>query len=58
MRASVGRLAIQHQPLAVGAGENVLRLLPPVVITEADIEEAVGKIADALTAIDKETAAA
>jgi acetylornithine/N-succinyldiaminopimelate aminotransferase len=34
----------------------VLRLLPPLVVTEADIEEAVGKLAAAFTAIDGEAA--
>lgn len=52
IRDFVGRLRDDHQLLAMGAGENVLRLLPPLIITEADIEEAIGKIADALTAID------
>lgn len=32
--------------LAVAAGENVLRLLPPLIVTEADIEEAIGIIAE------------
>jgi acetylornithine/N-succinyldiaminopimelate aminotransferase len=45
----------QHM-LAQGAGENVLRLLPPLIVTEAEIEEAVGKIAAAFEAIDTETA--
>ena len=34
----------------------MLRLLPPLIITEADIEEAMGKIADAFTAIEREAA--
>jgi acetylornithine/N-succinyldiaminopimelate aminotransferase len=54
VRDFTARLRDDHQLLAQGAGENVLRLLPPLVITEADIEEAVGKIADALTAIESE----
>ena len=32
--------------LTVAAGENVLRLLPPLIATEADIEEAIGIIAE------------
>jgi acetylornithine/N-succinyldiaminopimelate aminotransferase len=32
----------------------VLRLLPPLIVTEADIEEAAGKIAAALTALESE----
>ncbi len=45
-----------HQLLAVAAGENVLRLLPPLIVTEADITEAMGKIADAFAELDKEAA--
>ncbi len=39
-----------HRLLAVAAGDNVLRLLPPLIVTEKDIEEAVGIIAAALRA--------
>jgi acetylornithine/N-succinyldiaminopimelate aminotransferase len=42
--------------LAIGAGDNVLRLLPPLIVTEADIEEAVAKIGAAFDAIEAETA--
>ncbi|WP_172122439.1 MULTISPECIES: aspartate aminotransferase family protein [unclassified Devosia] len=55
VRDFVERLRSDHQLLAIGAGENVLRLLPPLIVTEADIEEAVGKIAAALEAIQTET---
>ena len=48
VRDFVARLRDDHQMLAQGAGENVLRLLPPLIITEADIEEAVAKIAATL----------
>lgn len=57
VRDFVARLRDNHQLLAVAAGDNVLRLLPPLVITEADIEEAVGKIADAFAAYEKDAAA-
>ena len=56
MRDFVARLRDDHQLLTQGAGDNVLRLLPPLVVTEADIEEAVGKLAAAFAAIDAETA--
>jgi acetylornithine/N-succinyldiaminopimelate aminotransferase len=56
VRDFVARLRHDHQLLAVAAGDNVLRLLPPLIITEADIEEAMGKIADAFLAIDSEAA--
>jgi acetylornithine/N-succinyldiaminopimelate aminotransferase len=38
--------------LAQGAGDNVLRLLPPLIVTEADIEEAAGKIAKAFAELE------
>ena len=53
-RDFVARLRDDHQLLTQGAGDNVLRLLPPLVITEDDIKEAVDKIAAAFTAIDSE----
>ena len=55
-RDFTARLRDDHQLLAQGAGENVVRLLPPLVINEADIVEAVDKIAAAFTAIDAEAA--
>jgi acetylornithine/N-succinyldiaminopimelate aminotransferase len=30
--------------LTVGAGENVVRFLPPLIVTEAEIEESVGRL--------------
>jgi acetylornithine/N-succinyldiaminopimelate aminotransferase len=56
VRDFVARLRRDHQLLAVAAGENVLRLLPPLIITEADIEEAMEKLAAAFTALDVEAA--
>ncbi|HEY9011056.1 MAG TPA: aspartate aminotransferase family protein [Devosia sp.] len=56
VRDFVARLRDDHQLLAVAAGDNVLRLLPPLIITEADIEEAMGKIADAFAAYEAEAA--
>jgi acetylornithine/N-succinyldiaminopimelate aminotransferase len=37
--------------LTVGAGENVVRLLPPLIVTEAEIEEAVQRLDRACTAL-------
>ena len=54
VRDFVNRLRRDHQLLTVAAGENVLRLLPPLIITEADIEEAMDKLAAAFTALDDE----
>ena len=57
VRDFVARLRDDHQMLSQGAGENVLRLLPPLVITEPDIEEAVAKLGAAFASIDAEAAA-
>ncbi|MBL8597592.1 MAG: aspartate aminotransferase family protein [Devosia sp.] len=54
VRDFTARLRDDHQLLMQGAGDNVLRFLPPLIITEADIEEAVEKIADAFAAIEAE----
>jgi acetylornithine/N-succinyldiaminopimelate aminotransferase len=54
VRDFVNRLRRDHQLLAVAAGDNVLRLLPPLIITEADVEQAIEKIAAAFTALDEE----
>jgi acetylornithine/N-succinyldiaminopimelate aminotransferase len=40
----------QHGLLALRAGENVLRLLPPLTVTAAEVEEAVGILAAAIAA--------
>ena len=56
VRDFVARLRDDHQMLAVGAGDNVLRLIPPLIVTEAEIEEAVAKLAAAFDAIEAETA--
>jgi len=37
--------------LTVGAGENVVRLLPPLIVTEAEIEEAVQRLERACMAL-------
>ena len=54
VRDFVARLRGDHQLLAQGAGDNVLRLLPPLIVTEDEIKEAVDKIAAAFAAIEKE----
>ncbi|MBC8049176.1 MAG: aspartate aminotransferase family protein [Chitinophagales bacterium] len=42
---------MQHKLLTVGAGENVIRLLPPLIIGEDEIREACDKIAASFTSI-------
>jgi acetylornithine/N-succinyldiaminopimelate aminotransferase len=56
VRDMVARLRDDHQLLAMSAGDNVLRFLPPLIVTEADIEEAMAKVAAAFEAIDAEAA--
>ncbi len=46
----VGACRDEHL-LTVPAGDNVVRLLPPLTVSEADIQEAVNKIEAALTAL-------
>jgi acetylornithine/N-succinyldiaminopimelate aminotransferase len=55
-RDFVARLRDDHQMLTQGAGDNVLRLIPPLVIEESDIEEAIQKLSAAFAAIEDEAA--
>jgi acetylornithine/N-succinyldiaminopimelate aminotransferase len=43
--------AISEKLLTIGAGDNVVRLLPPLVVTEADVNEAVSKLERACKAL-------
>lgn len=54
VRDLVARLRDEHDLLVMSASENVLRLLPALIVTEAEIDDAVGRIADAFAAIDAE----
>jgi acetylornithine/N-succinyldiaminopimelate aminotransferase len=55
----VGRLRA-HGMLAVGAGDNVVRLLPPLIVEETHIREAMTHLSDAAHdfEVDKKTVAA
>ena len=44
--------------LVIGAGDNVVRLLPPLIIGEAEIAEALEKLGRACEALRKKTSAA
>ena len=44
---------IAEKLLTVGAGENVVRLLPPLNVTEAEISEAVNRLSQALKRVAK-----
>ena len=41
----------EQKLLTVGAGENVVRLLPPLIVTEAEIEEGVARLERACVAL-------
>jgi acetylornithine/N-succinyldiaminopimelate aminotransferase len=41
----------EQKLLTVGAGENVVRLLPPLIVTEAEIEESVSRLERACVAL-------
>ena len=43
--------ALAEKLLTIGAGDNVVRLLPPLIVTEADVSEAVSKLEKACKAI-------
>ena len=55
VRDVAARLRDEHHMLAMTAGENVLRLLPPLTVTEAEIEEAMGKLAAVFEAMERES---
>jgi acetylornithine/N-succinyldiaminopimelate aminotransferase len=48
----------KHHMLAVGAGDNVVRLLPPLTIEEDQVREALKILSDAATEFEKKTEAA
>ena len=49
--------AMDEHLLTIGAGDNVVRLLPPLVVTDADIAEAVDKLERACKALEARAAA-
>lgn len=46
--------ARDHKLLAIGAGDNVVRLLPPLIINDADITEAFNRLDAACASIEAE----
>jgi acetylornithine/N-succinyldiaminopimelate aminotransferase len=48
----------QHKMLAVGAGDNVIRLLPPLIITEDDVRAALKILSETAADFEKKEAAA
>jgi len=51
--AEVAAAVRDEDLLAVGAGENVIRLLPPLIVTEAELDEGVRRLDAALAALDR-----
>ena len=45
--------ALDEKLLIIGAGDNVVRLLPPLIVTDADVTEAVNKLERACVALEK-----
>jgi acetylornithine/N-succinyldiaminopimelate aminotransferase len=50
--------ALEQGLLAIGAGDNVLRLLPPLIVTDDDVTAALEKLHAACAALDKARKAA
>ena len=44
--------ALGEKLLVIGAGDNVVRLLPPLIVSDTDITEAVGKLDRACRALE------
>ena len=49
--------ALEHKLLTIAAGDNVIRLLPPLVVTDEDITEAVNKLDATCRALETRKAA-
>ncbi len=51
-------IALGHRLLTIAAGDNVVRLLPPLVVTDSDIAEAVSKLEMTCRALQAQKAVA
>jgi acetylornithine/N-succinyldiaminopimelate aminotransferase len=49
--------ALDQHLLVIGAGDNVVRLLPPLIVTDADVAEAVDKLDRACLVLEAKPAA-
>jgi acetylornithine/N-succinyldiaminopimelate aminotransferase len=47
------KAALGEKLLVIGAGDNVVRLLPPLIVTEEDINEALNKLEATCNALEK-----
>ncbi len=50
------KAALGEKLLVIGAGDNVVRLLPPLIVTEADVNEALKRLEAACVALEKKDA--
>ena len=50
------KAALGEKLLVIGAGDNVVRLLPPLIVTDADVNEALTKLEAACVALEKKDA--
>jgi len=48
--------AMDQHLLTIGAGDNVVRLLPPLVVNDADVAEAVNRLDRACRALEAQAA--
>jgi acetylornithine/N-succinyldiaminopimelate aminotransferase len=49
------KAALDQKLLVLAAGDNIVRLLPPLVVNDADVTEAVNKLEAACVALEKKT---
>jgi acetylornithine/N-succinyldiaminopimelate aminotransferase len=56
MNTDLQAAAVAEKLLTIGAGDNVVRLLPPLVISSADVDEAISKLERACTALARRAA--
>ncbi len=49
------KAALDQKLLVIGAGDNVVRLLPPLIVNDEDVAEAIAKLDAACTALEKKT---
>jgi acetylornithine/N-succinyldiaminopimelate aminotransferase len=47
------KAALDEKLLVLAAGDNIVRLLPPLIVTDADVNEAVNKLEAACMALEK-----
>jgi acetylornithine/N-succinyldiaminopimelate aminotransferase len=47
------KAALDQKLLVLAAGDNIVRLLPPLIVTDADVTEAVNKLEAACVALEK-----